>query len=129
MPMSLKVTVIGGERLKGWLGRAPLEFPIALVEATKAAVALEAQQIKSDTPRATGSLAGSIGTKVKTTVEGAEGEVFSASRYARFVEFGTSQHGRARRMFARGLSSTRPATKDIYRSAVGRVTSAFGELG
>lgn len=126
MPVSMQVTIIGGERLKGWLMRAPIEFRVGLFEATKAAVELEASQVRNDTPRNTGSLAGSIGTKVKATAEGAEGEVFSTSQYARFVEFGTQQHGSAKRMFARGLSTTRPATKGVYRAAVGKVAHSFG---
>ena len=117
MPVSMQVTIIGGERLKGWLVRAPIEFRTGLFEATKAGVELEAQQIRSDTPRNTGALAGSIGTKVKATAEGAEGEVFSTSQYVRFVEFGTRQHGSAQRMFARGLTTTRPATTSSRSSA------------
>jgi len=128
MPVSMQATIIGGDRLKLWLTRAPREFQAGLFEATKAAVKLEGDQIRKDTPVLTGALQGSIGTKVKATADGAEGEVFSTSQYARFVDRGTRQHGRAQRMFERGAAETRPATKDIYRAAVGRVTSSFGNI-
>jgi hypothetical protein len=128
MPVSIQATTIGGERLKLWLARAPLEFRVGLFEATKAAVKLEAAQIRNDTPVLSGALRGSIGSKVKPTADGAEGEVYSTSQYARFVEFGTQQHGRAQRMFSRGASTTRPATKGIYRAAVHKVTSSFGNI-
>lgn len=125
MPISMTATIIGGKRLKLWLVRAPAEFRMGLFEATKAAVSIEAAQIIEDTPRRSGTMAGSIGTKVKATAEGAEGEVYSTDEATRFVEFGTQQHGSAQRMFARGLSTTRPATKGIYRAAVGRVAHTF----
>jgi hypothetical protein len=128
MPISMQVTIIGGERLKGWLARAPIEFRVGLFEATKKSVELEAGQIRADTPVLSGRMAGSIGTKVKATADGAEGEVYSTDNATRFVEFGTQQHGRAQRMFARGLATTRPATKGIYRAAVHNVTSSFGNF-
>lgn len=128
MPIAMKVTILGGNRLKAWLVTAPAEFRIGLFEATKSAVRLEAEQIRADTPRRTGTMAGSIGTKVKATAEGAVGEVYSTDQATRFVEFGTQKHGSAQRMFARGLSTTRPATKGIYRVAVGRVAHTFSNF-
>lgn len=126
MPISMQMTILGADRLKAWLIKAPVEFQVGLFEATKAAVKIEAAQIRSDTPELTGALAASEGTKVTQTADGVEGVVFSTSQYSRFVERGTRQHGRAQRMFARGASETRPATKDIYRVAVGRVVGTFG---
>lgn len=125
MPVHVEVEVLGESRLRGWLAAASGVFGASLFAATAKAVEIEANAIRADTPRLTGELVGSIGTKVTREGDGVKGEVFSTSQHARFVEFGTRQHGRAQRMFARGQGSSKTAVRAEFRSAVAKVADTF----
>ena len=112
--------------LSRWLVTAPVGFAEALRKATRLATPLMAGAIRTATPIRTGRLLGSISDDVQDTPTGAMGRIVTHIRYARYVEFGTREHGGPQRYFLKGSSSTMPAAKAIFDYEVRRVAESFG---
>lgn len=125
--MSVRITVnLGGlDRLKAALAAMPEELLEAIRKATDQSTALAADAIRGETPERTGRLERSITSTVRVMPAGAEGHISSSLRYARFVEFGTREHGRAQHMFLRGIKASEPAIQGLYRAAVDRVAATL----
>lgn len=121
MPVILEINLTGEPRLASWLTAAPALFRAGLFGATTRAARMEADAIRADTPVRTGTMRGSIGTRITATATGARGEIYSTDAATRFVEYGTRNHGSAQRMFRRGVSASRGEVIEEFRSTVTRI--------
>jgi hypothetical protein len=122
----MQVTVLGAKEVSAKLQALPEHLRRGLFDATTRATTLEADAIRSDSPRLTGTLAGSFQTEVTRTAAGARGRIWSDLRYTPFVESGTVKHGRAQHMVERGSTQVRGQVDDLYRLAVDEVAAAIG---
>jgi hypothetical protein len=121
MGISINVDLSGVDRLRARMDAAPLELANAIFAATVKATDATAESIRGVTPVRTGRLASSIVSTVTKTPDGARGRISTNLRYARFVERGTREHGRAQLMFERGVKAEEPNIAEFYRSAIDSV--------
>lgn len=118
MPVSLTVQIAGLDRYVAWLGIAPAELVQGAQRATETVTRTEAEVIRANTPRVTGTLASSIQMRMDRTSEGATGRIFSDVRYAPFVDRGTLKHGAAQHMFEKGYQAAQQTSVVAYGETV-----------
>lgn len=118
--ISLKVEINDVAPMAAWLLAAPALADEELFSATAEGTRVMASAIAVNTPVRTGGLVGSEQTIIEKLANGARGRVLTTIRYGRFVEAGTREHGRAQRMFERGLRLSRSGVEDGYDRHIGR---------
>lgn len=121
----MEVLVVGAAEVRAKLAGLPGRLRGSVQEVAPQAIQLEADAIRAETPRLTGTLAGSIQTSVTGSVDGVRGRAFSDERYASFVERGTQKHGAGRHMFERGSQEAQERVEGQFKAAVDVVASGF----
>jgi hypothetical protein len=121
MPIRLNVSLSGIEPFRARMDAAVQDLGAAVFDATVEGSDAIADAIIAASPERTGRLRQSWKTSVVRTPTGARGTISSSLRYARFVDRGTREHGKAQHMTERGIVTATPAVEAIYRSAVDKV--------
>ena len=75
------------------------------------------------TPVRTGKLVASERSIVEKIFGGYRGRIMTDIRYARFVEFGTHEHGGPQRMYERGMRMARGSVEDSFRRHIGSMVA------
>lgn len=134
--IQVKVSILGTEKIIAAFTGAPERLNASLFAATVEATELARKAVEDVTPvwdgrvypggHQPGVLRGSIQGDVVKTSTGFTGTVHTDTSYARFVEFGTLEHGRAQRMFYRGVEASKPGIHAIFENSVSALVDSFG---
>lgn len=127
--------MLGDERAVNLIASTQGRLNIAIREAMEIGTQIAYEQIFADTPvwagrvwaggHQPGQLRASIRKDVSQTAELTTGRVLTSTSWAPFVEGGTREHGRAQRMFQRGLQSSEAPIKQVFENSVHAITGSF----
>ncbi len=114
LTINIELDVQGASELQGWLLAEPAKLLRVIDETVSEGTDILGMTARPLTPVRTGFLTASQSQRVTESAFGAVGVVSFGARYARYVEHGTAEHGRAQRYALHTAEVSRPVIDALF---------------